>query len=280
MSTALIDGDIVIFQSAVAVQDDLGDGPMADPLAGVRKLDKIVEQWTPPGTDRIVFCLSPSKRRDTFRCHISSDYKANRKSDRPVIHLDLFRYVRQEFETLEVPHLEADDVIGIAATSGQYVDPVVVSIDKDLRQIPGTHFIPTTREFLVVTPDEGDRHWRYQALVGDPVDNYPGCPGVGPKTANQILDNPRELIVEMKRVTRGKNAGTYKRITRIGPPCDFWTSALSYWRAGSPGVPGPALINQMVMQFRLAKILQSQDYSRETGGICLWHPNKTEILYL
>ena len=35
-----------------------------------------------------------------------------------------------------------------------------------------------------------------------------------------------------------------------------------------------ALMDQMVMQFRLAKIPQSQDYSRETGGIRLWHPQQ------
>jgi 5''-3'' exonuclease (including N-terminal domain of PolI) len=74
-------------------------------------------------------------------------------------------------------------VIGIYMTD----ESALWSLDKDLKQIPGLHWVDDDWE--LVTHEEADRFFLYQVLVGDPADGYGGCSGIGPVRANRILDN-------------------------------------------------------------------------------------------
>jgi 5'-3' exonuclease len=64
---------------------------------------------------------------------------------------------------------------------------VIVSIDKDLLQIPGSHYNFVKSEFTEVSEEEGMFSFYIQLLMGDSTDNVSGCPGIGPKKAEKAL---------------------------------------------------------------------------------------------
>jgi 5'-3' exonuclease len=63
----------------------------------------------------------------------------------------------------------------------------VVHIDKDLDCIVGDHYNPRREQFYKVDENSADMHYWLQMLKGDPTDNLPGLPKVGPKTAEKML---------------------------------------------------------------------------------------------
>ena len=69
--------------------------------------------------------------------------------------------------------LEADDAIGIYATSND--NCVMVSPDKDMKQIPGTLY--NLDETITITPEDGWEWFLIQTLSGDSTDGYSGAPG-------------------------------------------------------------------------------------------------------
>lgn len=64
----------------------------------------------------------------------------------------------------------------------------VVTIDKDLDCIPGTHYNPRTKQIYQVEQEWSDYFYWKQLLMGDSVDNIPGIQGIGPKKAEKILE--------------------------------------------------------------------------------------------
>jgi DNA polymerase-1 len=130
-------------------------------------------------------------------------YKANRKETPDDLKLQ-FPYFRPIVEGLgltpiEKPGFEADDVIATLATQAKAAgwDAVIVSSDKDLYQLMNdhVHVFDTMKDVWIdleivdkkfgVTPDLVQE---VQGLIGDPVDNIPGVPGVGPKTASKLIN--------------------------------------------------------------------------------------------
>jgi 5'-3' exonuclease, N-terminal resolvase-like domain len=87
---------------------------------------------------------------------------------------------------------EADDLIGIAATANP--GAVICSIDKDLMQLPGKHYNFVTKEEVVVTPKQAVLNFYAQVLSGDPVDNVPGLPGIGPVKARKALEDAKSPL--------------------------------------------------------------------------------------
>jgi len=138
----------------------------------------------------------------TFRDALYPDYKANRspmpddlRSQIPAIH-EVVRLLG--WKVLNVPGVEADDVIGTLAhtASLQGIDVIISSGDKDLSQLVNQHItvIDTMndrrRDIAGVEAEFGvppRLMLDYQTLVGDQVDNVPGVPKVGPKTAVKWL---------------------------------------------------------------------------------------------
>ena len=83
-----------------------------------------------------------------------------------------------------MPTLEADDAMGIYATANP--GNVIVSPDKDMRQIPGRLFNMT--ETVMITEEEGYRWHLIQTMAGDQTDGYSGVPGIGIKRAVALFD--------------------------------------------------------------------------------------------
>lgn len=138
----------------------------------------------------------------TFRDEIYPDYKATRSPMPPDLRtqIDAIHEVVRllGWKVLNVPGVEADDVIGTLAclATRQGVQTVISSGDKDLSQLVNEHVtvIDTMndrkRDIAGVEAEFGvppRLMVDYQTLVGDSVDNVPGVDKVGPKTAVKLL---------------------------------------------------------------------------------------------
>ncbi len=144
----------------------------------------------------------------TFRNKMYDQYKANRPPPPPelVPQFPLIRDATRAFSVpcLEEDGLEADDIIACYVTAARAQDwnVTIVSSDKDLMQLiePGVDMLDTMRDRRIgpeqviekfgVGPDKlGD----VLALMGDSVDNVPGVPGIGPKTASKLIQEFGDL---------------------------------------------------------------------------------------
>ncbi len=163
----------------------------------------------------------------TFRDDLYPEYKANR----PPMPDELRSQIKplhelvqaMGFPLLEVSGVEADDVIGTLATrAAQDGQAVVISTgDKDMAQLVNEHvtLINTMTEVAMdhdgVTEKFGvppDRIIDYLALIGDKVDNVPGVPKCGPKTAVKWLTEYGSLDEVMAHADQiGGKVGEYLR---------------------------------------------------------------------
>jgi DNA polymerase-1 len=140
----------------------------------------------------------------TFRDKIYPEYKAHRAPMPDDLQLQI-PLIYQMLEAMRVPILgvpgyEADDIIATVATAGgeRGLDVFICSSDKDCRQLINDRVkIFNLRKRLVFDREALEKDWGIrpdqvvdlQALVGDSVDNVPGVPGVGLKTAAKLLQD-------------------------------------------------------------------------------------------
>ena len=181
---------------------------------------------------------------NNFRKDVLPSYKANRKGVRkPMILPVLRQHVMDNHKGIMWDGLEADDVLGIlATTTANYYDkdPVIVSIDKDFKQIPS--LICLDGENIVrVTRPQADYWFMLQVLMGDSVDGYSGLPSVGIKTAEKILGDKTTVPL---RILWGKVVEAYEK--------KGYTE------------------KEALQQARVAKILRATDYNKKKGEVKLW----------
>jgi len=157
--------------------------------------------------------------RNTFRNQIYAAYKAHRPDPPPelVPQFGLIRDATDAFGVARVEHegFEADDLIAAYAkafeATGGHV--TIVSSDKDLMQLirPAVQMLdpmkqkplraPEVLEKFGVTPD---KVVEVQALAGDATDNVPGVPGIGIKTAAQLINEYGDLEALLARASEIK----------------------------------------------------------------------------
>jgi|TARA_E500000318_G_C3525068_1_gene198062 DNA polymerase-1 len=185
--------------------------------------------------DDFILYFSSTKN---FRKKIYPDYKGHRMKRKPLGYKRLVNYCRENHNFKLIEGLEADDTIGIEAT--RFADPhnIIVSPDKDMRQIPSTLW-DMKNDVVEITKDDGDRWHLIQSLSGDPTDGYSGCPGIGVKRATELLD---------------KNENKWEAVCKA-----YRDRGLS---------DDDALLNA-----RLAKILQKEDFDHDRNQPILWTPN-------
>ncbi|HRO32401.1 MAG TPA: DNA polymerase I [Brevundimonas sp.] len=150
----------------------------------------------------------------TFRNDLYPEYKANRPPppEDLVPQFPLVREATRAFgvHCVELPGYEADDLIATYACMARDAggEAVIVSSDKDLMQLIGPSVVmwdpmkdrrlaeEAVFEKFGVTPD---KVIEVQALIGDSVDNVPGAPGIGPKTAAQLIGEFGDLDTLLAR---------------------------------------------------------------------------------
>ncbi|MEY3062938.1 MAG: polymerase, partial [Pseudomonadota bacterium] len=199
----LVDGSSYLYRAFHAMPDLRAvPGDPASPATGaIRGMINMMERLRKDIPADFAVCVFDAKG-PTFRDEIYPEYKQNRspmpddlRSQIQPIH-ELVRLMG--WKVLDVPGVEADDVIGTlsAVGSSQGIEVVVSSGDKDLAQLVNEHItiIDTMngkrRDLAGVQEEFGvpaSLMLDYQILVGDTVDNVPGVQKVGPKTAVKLL---------------------------------------------------------------------------------------------
>lgn len=127
---------------------------------------------------------------NNFRYNVATikPYKGNRdKTHKPKYFTEIKEYVLDVWKAEEVENIETDDRLGIIQHNSEPDTTVIVSMDKDMLQIPGYHFNWVKGELQYVTPDDGDLMFFWQMMVGDTSDNIPGVNKIGPKNADRII---------------------------------------------------------------------------------------------
>lgn len=154
----------------------------------------------------------------TFRHQIAESlpYKGNRNKLHKPYYLDLIKQYLKVVHRGEIwDSLEADDAISISSyrydADGHI--PIVITIDKDLDQVPGHHYNFRTNVEYFISPKQATRNYYIQVLAGDRVDNIVGLKGVGPARAEKILGHETDSqrlanIVFQEYIKRlGKDSG-------------------------------------------------------------------------
>ncbi len=231
----LIDGSGYIFRAYYALppltrkSDGLPTGAVSGFCSMLFKLledSKSNENLQKPTHFAVIF----DSARKTFRNEIYTDYKANR-SEAPDDLAPQFEYIRKSvvafnLPAVDLPNYEADDLIATYAEQilAKGAKVTIVSSDKDLMQLYKKDvrlFDPMKNKFI--TPEdiinkfgvESKKVIDVQSLAGDSSDNVPGVPGIGVKTAaelinkygtlEKLLDNAQDIKQNKRRETLLEN---------------------------------------------------------------------------
>ena len=137
-----------------------------------------------------------------FRRMLDPNYKANRVHQPKPLHLDAVRdhMVRKWGAEIITANYEADDRIAMEAARSP--ESLIVSIDKDLRQITGEHYNPVKDIYEVVDSEQAEINLYISMLVGDASDNLRGIDGLGPVKAGRALSGctAKEAYLETARI--------------------------------------------------------------------------------
>ena len=173
-----------------------------------------------------------------FRKSIDPAYKGHRNRKKPCGYRRVIEALKKEYPVVVMPGLEADDAMGIYATKEE--GHIICSPDKDMRQIPGQLY--DLKEGVVeITKEEGDRWHLIQTMAGDQTDGYSGVPGIGIKRADALLT---------------EHGATWETVKQAFAEKDLDEDV--------------ALMNA-----RLAKILQVDDFDFSTQEPILWSPTSS-----
>lgn len=242
----LIDADsIAVAISAVGQTNLLFPG--AEPVvhatgenlldAADHRLAKIRKELGSPDAHVVVCFSCPSA--EGWRRKVYPPYKTNRTAPRPVLLPEARAALSAAAdETFSRPELEADDILGILAThpkryKGKKV--CMVSIDKDLLQVPGVLWSPlwSTGRPIETSAMGGEMTHMLQTLAGDTVDGYPGCKGVGLRRAEPIIQGGWPAV-RQAFLDRGHSEEFFLQMARVSkilqyPDYDFKRKEVKLW---------------------------------------------------
>lgn len=123
---------------------------------------------------------------NNFRKELTEDYKANRTGQKPVLLNFAREYILDRYPCDLSDGQEADDAIAIEATK-RHPKAIIVSIDKDFRQVPCLLYNPGRDTWEEVDEFQGLYFFYKQLLVGDSVDNIKGVAKIGDVKAGNLL---------------------------------------------------------------------------------------------
>ena len=234
----LIDCDYIVYKCCAATETEIDFG---DDLIVVtsnfseaynnvkRELTKIQDEFG-GFEDIILFFTSPNN----FRKKILPDYKGHRQRKKPCGFKRVINNLKLEYKVIIKDTLEADDAMGIYAT--KFPGNLLVSPDKDMRQIPGDLY--DFKERVTISFEEGAKWHLIQTLAGDNTDGYSGVPGIGVKKAQKIFE---------------EKGYSWKTVVETFEEKDM--------------TEADALCNA-----RLARILTTEDYDHDKKEPILWTP--------
>ena len=234
----LCDADFIVYKACAAAESEVDFGNdvilvtsnFSNAYSAVKREISKIETKLGEFSDTILF-FSDSVN---FRKKILPDYKGHRNRKKPCGYKRVINALKKEYKVIIKPGLEADDGMGVYAT--KYPGNIIVSPDKDMKQIPGKLY--NFDEMFTIPPIDGAKWHLIQTVSGDQTDGYSGVPGIGVKRAEALF-----------------NEKGYSWKTVIGA---FKDKGLS---------EEEALINA-----RLARILTADDYDFDKKEPKLWSP--------
>ena len=233
----LIDADYIVYKSCAAAESEIDFGEdlivvtsnFSDVMKNIkRELDKIKKEFF---DSTLILFFS---HHTNFRKKLYPDYKGHRNRKKPCGYKRAINALELEYEVIVMEELEADDALGIYATANP--GNVIVSPDKDMRQIPGKLY--DLKDVTTIDPHDGHKWHFIQTLAGDQTDGYAGVPGYGVKTATKLFEEK----------------GYY------------WETVVDAFKSKNM-THDDALLNA-----RLAKILQASDYDFINKRFIAWCP--------
>lgn len=264
----LIDGDEFLFRACAAVEKEvkfnvilgevdwneppihvLGSNPVQAREVLDEMLERIFERFE---TREHLLCFSSPPN---FRYSVDPTYKNNRANSRkPLCYIELALQVEADFKCKSLPGLEADDVMGIIATTPAVIksrQPIIISQDKDMQSIPTQ--VWRQGELMTISEAQADYYHMFQTLVGDTSDGYKGCPGVGKVKAEKLISGCWSGTADLTDEDCRRSA---------------WEKVVAcYEKAG--------LTEQDALtQARLARILRYSDWNEKEKCPVLWTPTK------
>src|SRR6478735_3029662 len=212
----LVDGSGYIFRAyhALPPLNRKSDGLQVNAVLGfcnmLWKLLRDMKEEDKPTHLAVVF----DKSERTFRNELYKDYKAHRP-DAPDDLIPQFPLIREAVRAFDIPCLEmlgfeADDLIATYARQACEVkaDVTIVSSDKDLMQLVNDCVVmyDTMKDKKIGVAEVIEKFGvppnkviEVQSLIGDSSDNVPGVPGIGVKTAAQLIIEYGDLETLLKR---------------------------------------------------------------------------------
>ena len=243
--TLLIDADWLIYNSCCACEQDIRWTEWEHTLhSDERDIYNLIDsrldvyKGIAEGDHDIVMCFTSYP---TFRHEIFPEYKINRIGKRkPLALKTVINYVKKNYESVSYENLEGDDVMRLLASYGTYTDPIIVSVDKDMRTVPCK--LIAEDEIEHITEKKANRHWLEMSLAGDAGDGIQGIKGMGMVTASKTLaDTPDTIEALWDKVSK------------------------TYIKKGHT-------LADAILNARLTRILREGDYNYQTGEVNLWKP--------
>lgn len=236
----LVDADFIVYKSCAAAETEIDWGDDVILVTSkfseaynnvLKELNRIKNEfiWDTP---ELILFFSDSKN---FRKKIFGAYKGHRNRKKPCGYRRVINELSKDHEVIKLPELEADDAMGIYAT--EHPGNIIVSPDKDMRQIPGRLY--NMDEMTTVTPTEGAKWHLIQTLAGDQTDGYSGVPGIGIKRAVSLFD---------------EHGYSWETVSKA-----FQDKELTE--------------DDALMNARLARILTCTDYDSEKQSVIPWTPS-------
>jgi len=186
----LIDADFIVYKSCAAAETEIDWGDdvilvtskFSDALTATnREISKLKGRflWDVPS---VILFFSDSIN---FRKKILPDYKGHRNRKKPCGYKRVINALKNQYEVIIMPTLEADDAMGIYATKNP--GNIICSPDKDMRQIPGRLY--DMENLTLINETDGPKWHLVQSCSGDQTDGYSGIPGIGVKRATTIFES-------------------------------------------------------------------------------------------
>lgn len=279
----LIDGDVVAYQAAASCEqavewepgfwtwsvcfDEVTNRIEATVMDIMEKLEG----------DKAILCLTDPKHN--FRLDVLPTYKTHRKTvKKPLVLFHAKEWMIENMDAKMSPGLEGDDLMGILATRRTKDEQIIVSIDKDMKTIPGLYVrteavtnedgieMVGAWDITEVSAEEADKFWLKQTLSGDVTDGYGGCPGIGSTIADKIIDEGLKKVPYDHELKSGPRKGTVVQRFKEEPCDDLWEVVVSHYAAAGLGE------EEALRQARVARILRASDFNFKTKEPILWTP--------
>jgi len=270
----LIDGPNYVFRAFHAVRHLTNSrGEPTNAVFGyVQMLKSILGRLAPT---HVAVAFDP--KGGSFRNDIYSDYKAHR----PPMPEDLAIQWPKALEITKafnlplicIENYEADDVIATLAKQAEAEgwDVTIVSTDKDLMQLVNEriHMLDTMKD-IEYDPDTVKAKWGVSptrihdllALAGDSADNIPGVPGIGPKTAVQLLEAYGDLEGVLSRASEVKQNKRRQNLIEFAEDARLSYRLVALDHEVAVGYKLDELVTQPANRNKLALLFKDLEFKR------------------